>query len=141
MHEWSIALMILDALDELARSEGLSEVSFVEISYGSVMELDGSLLKEALEELSKGGPYERTEFSVVEEPTKFKCLRCGEEWSFTHELIEGDRKVLEGGMEESSIHFIPELAPALIRCPRCHSRDFQIVSGKGIRVSRLEGSR
>ncbi len=141
MHEWSIAFMILDALEDLAKSEGLSNVHFVEVSYGSVMELDGSLLKEALTELSKGGSFESVEFSVVEEPTVFRCSRCGNEWEFSHELIEGDRKVLEEGVEESSVHFIPELAPALIKCPKCQSRDFQAIKGKGIRVSRLEGSR
>ncbi len=141
MHEWSIAYMILDALDDLARSKGLSSVHFVEVSYGSIMELDGSLLREALTELSRGGPLEGVEFSVIEEPTVFRCMRCGSEWEFSHELIEGDRKVLEEGVEESSVHFIPELAPALMKCPRCNSRDFKAVKGMGVRVSRLEGSK
>jgi hydrogenase nickel incorporation protein HypA/HybF len=38
-----------------------------------------------------------------------------------------------------AIHFIPEIAHTYMRCPRCHSPDFEVIAGRGVWVAALQG--
>ena len=42
-------------------------------------------------------------------------------------------------MESESIHFVPELAHAFLRCPDCDGADFEVVAGRGVVLQELEG--
>ncbi len=141
MHEWSLAEAILEALTSLMEQEGMKSISEVEILYGEMMELELDILRFALEELSRETPMKDTKFTFSEEKASFRCNSCGYRWDFeqAHSLLSGELGIREDptGERESPIHFIPELAQALMRCPNCGSRDFEIESGKGIRISRI----
>jgi hydrogenase nickel incorporation protein HypA/HybF len=140
MHEWSLAEAILDALTSLMEQESMKKISEVEILYGEMMELELDILKFALEELSKETPMKDTKFIFSEERASFRCNSCGYRWNFeqAHSSMSEELGIRElTGERESPIHFIPELAQALMRCPNCGSRDFEIESGKGIRISRI----
>ena len=140
MHEWSIAGAVVSSLIDFARREGVKKILEVEVAYGEVMDLDRDILAEAIRVLSRGSPLEGASILLREEEAKFRCNSCGAEWGMEEALssISSEIGVLEepGGIE-SPLHFLPDLAPALIKCPRCGSRDFELSSGKGVRVLRV----
>jgi hydrogenase nickel incorporation protein HypA/HybF len=41
--------------------------------------------------------------------------------------------------DSESIHFIPEIAFAHFRCPKCGSPDFEIVTGRGVSILSIKG--
>ncbi len=140
MHEWSLAEAVIEALTQVMEQEGARRASEVEIIYGEMMELELDILKFALEELSKGTPLEGSKFTFNEERASFRCNSCGHRWDFrqVHELLPEDLWVSEpDGGRESPIHFIPDLAQALMVCPNCGSRDFEVESGKGLRINKV----
>ncbi|MEM0017428.1 MAG: hydrogenase nickel incorporation protein HypA [Candidatus Korarchaeum sp.] len=145
MHEWSLAEAILEAIIPIVKHESAGRVSEVEIVYGEMMELELDILRFALEELSKGTPLEGSRFMFREEKASFRCNSCGYKWDFeqAHDTLPEDLGIREGtsGDRESPIHFIPDLAQALMRCPSCGSRDFEVESGRGLRIYKvvLEG--
>ncbi|MEM1520409.1 MAG: hydrogenase/urease maturation nickel metallochaperone HypA [Candidatus Korarchaeum sp.] len=145
LHEWSLAEAIVEALTQVMEREGARRASEVEIIYGEMMELELDVLKFALEELSRGTPLEGSRFTFNEERASFRCNSCGYRWDFSqaHAMLSGDIWVREGpaGERESPIHLIPDLAQALMACPNCGSRDFEVESGRDLRISRvaLEG--
>lgn len=145
MHEWSLAEAVLETLTSLLEREETKRVSEVEIICGEIMELDLDVFRFALEELSKGTHLEGSKFILREEKVVFRCNSCGYDWGFerVHDLLPEELGIREGtnGSKESPIHFIPDLAQALMRCPNCGSRDFEAESGRGLRIHRvvLEG--
>ncbi|MDW8036384.1 MAG: hydrogenase nickel incorporation protein HypA [Candidatus Korarchaeum sp.] len=145
MHEWSLAEVIVETLASKVKLEGTRRISEVEIIHGEMMELELDILRFALEELSKGTPLEGSRFIFKEEKASFRCNSCGYNWDFeqAHESLPEDLGIREGvnGDKESPIHFIPYLAQALMKCPSCGSRDFDVESGRDLRICRvvLEG--
>jgi len=141
MHEWTLAEAIVESLNSFVEQNGRKKVLEVEILYGEMMELDTDILSYAIEELVKGTVLEDAKFSLKEEKALFKCNACGATWDFetAHKMLSHEFGILEepSGARESPLHFIPDLAQALLKCPRCGSRDFEAISGKGIRVARM----
>ncbi len=141
MHEWTLAEAIVESLNSFVEQNGRKKVLEVEILYGEMMELDTDILSYAIEELVKGTVLEGAKFSLKEEKALFKCNACGATWDFeiAHRMLSHEFGILEepSGARESPLHFIPDLAQALLKCPRCGSRDFEAISGKGIRVARM----
>jgi len=60
---------------------------------------------------------------------------CGHQWSYSDSTKRLDEE------EAEFIHFIPEVAHAYLRCPKCKSPDFEITKGRGVWVSSIKGSR
>ncbi len=148
MHEWSLAQGLVASLHSFAEREGLRRITLVEVSVGELMELDVPVFRDAFETLTRGGPADSAELRIVEEPARFRCRRCGAEWTFAeveeqiHRGVPEDLMVREpGGELESPLHIFPDLVPAFVRCPRCGGRDFEVLAGRDMRVSRLEGER
>jgi len=141
LHEWSLAEAVVNSLIKLAEDRGAVAFKEVEIAYGEIMELEASIFKTAFEELSKGTLVEGAKLVLKEEKAKFRCNACGAEWDFgtVEEVLSDEFNVIEEplGEKESPLHFLPHLAPALFRCPSCGSRDFDLVSGKGLRITRV----
>ncbi len=139
MHEWSLASAIVRSLLSFMSSEGLESVDEVEVTWGEVMELDSEIFEQAFKALTQGTPLEGAKLSLKVEKALFRCNSCGAEWDFerVEEMLSEELGVVEDSEIESPLHFLPDLATTLLRCPECGSRDFELVSGKGIRVSRV----
>ncbi len=141
MHEWSLAEAVVNSLLSFARKEGVSSFREVELTFGEVMELNRDIFRTAFEELSRGTPLEGARLVIREEPALFRCNSCGHTWDFdeAHKMLSHELGILEepSGDRESPLHFLPDLARALLKCPSCGSRDFELVSGKNLRVSRV----
>ncbi|MEZ0345618.1 MAG: hydrogenase nickel incorporation protein HypA [Infirmifilum sp.] len=128
MHEWALAEAVTKTVEELVTSGG--RVREVEVSLGELQAVDEEVFKEALTELladleaEKGIRVEG--FRITREKALFKCNVCGHTWTLDEwELSEEFRE---------AVHFVPEVVHAHYSCPRCGSRDFTIVKGRGVRV-------
>ncbi|HDJ51535.1 MAG TPA: hydrogenase nickel incorporation protein HypA, partial [Thermoprotei archaeon] len=101
------------------------------IVLGELQSIDEEILKYALENLKRGTEVENVEFELVKEEVEFKCRRCSNTWK-----LSDLREELSDDIRES-IHFIPEVVHSFIRCPRCGSRDFEVVRGRGLYIESI----
>lgn len=128
MHEWALAEAVTKTVEELvARGEG---VNHIEVVLGELQAVDEGVFEVALEELLRSLREEkgiRVEgFKITREKAVFKCFVCGHTWTLDEwELKEDFRE---------AVHFVPEVVHSYYSCPRCGSRDFEIVAGRGVKV-------
>jgi len=133
VHEWSLAEAVLEAVKKVAIDSGISKINRLIIGLGELQNIDIELFKESIEIL-KGEYSSEIQIDEIEfddEEAVFKCRRCGEVWRL--------RDVELGEDEREAIHFIPELLHAFVKCPRCNSVDYEILSGRGVVIKRIEG--
>ncbi|MEM4086601.1 MAG: hydrogenase/urease maturation nickel metallochaperone HypA [Saccharolobus sp.] len=134
MHEGALAYSTATALIEYAKDNNIREVKIVEIGIGELTMIDEETYTTWLTEYLKGSPYENAKITLIKEPVKFKCNICNNEWT----LNEVKDKIMESYCKEvdcdTPIHYLPEIAPAYVTCPKCGSRDFEIIEGEGIRI-------
>jgi len=123
MHEWSLALSIVQSLDKWAFQQGV-EVRRVAVSVPSVSQLDVEILKEAFDMLKQDSRLAKATLEVKVRTPRYKCRSCGHE--FGQEEVDAQIKALmQSYGEEYPLHLIPELAPTFIRCPKCGSHDIE----------------
>ncbi len=127
MHEWAVAEGIVEALVERGRKEGAKRITGFRLILGEIQGVEEEALRFALRELSRGTMLEGAEVTVERERGRVGCRGCGFEW------FPG-----EGSGEEEALHFLPDLLPLFLKCPRCGSVDLEIRGGRGIWVSSLE---
>ena len=130
MHEWALAEAILASARQVAEQNHLKTVTEVTIRVGELQQVEPSILKFALSQM-KEGVFKEAKFSVRRAKSLLKCRACETTWQF-------DRKKLDGATSEA-IHFIPEAAHSYIKCPKCCSPDFEIVSGRGVWLQDIKG--
>ncbi len=131
MHELVIVSGIVEAVSDLARREGKRILTFT-VAVGELASFDKNLIEELLNEVKKGSLIEDAEARIEIERAEVLCKSCEAIWGFS-DLIEP-----LGENEREMIHFLPELVSSFSKCPKCGSRDLEIRSGRGIRVSYVE---
>jgi hydrogenase nickel incorporation protein HypA/HybF len=132
MHEWALAESVIAAASKIAEKEELKEVKEVIVKIGELQQVEEDILFFAFEQLKKD-IFRKTKFQILKAMTKLRCRVCGMEWSFTKQSLD------ENNME--SIHFVPEVAHAYVKCPKCRSPDFKIVEGRGIWLEEIKGAK
>ncbi len=115
----------------VAKEKGAAKITEAKIKLGKLQQIDFGILRFALKELTKGTQLEKTDIKLEEEETKFKCRACGAEWNFNSARPD-DKEQAE------AMHFVPDLAHAFIRCPKCGSPDFEIIGGRGAWVEYMK---
>jgi hydrogenase nickel incorporation protein HypA/HybF len=130
MHEWALAEAVLAAASQTAQKEGLKKVTEVRICIGEMQQIEKDILCFALSNL-RPAEFAETKFEVERERAELKCNACGYQWLF-------NRKKLDKSSAEA-VHFVPEVAHAYIRCPKCASPDFEIVKGRGVWLKTIKG--
>lgn len=130
VHEWSLAEAIVEYVSRIARERGEMGIESIEIRLGLLQGIDREILDFALKELFKqnGLDVKNIIYSPVE--IRLHCRRCGYLWSI--DMNEVDEAVRE------AVHFIPETVYSYFKCPRCGSRDFEIVSGRGVEIGEIK---
>lgn len=125
VHEWALAEAIVEYVAQLSPGAG-SVVEELELRLGALQSIDREVLDFALHELfrEKGLVVEKITYSEVE--PKLHCRRCGFEWSI--DLNSVSETVRE------AVHFVPEAVHSFFTCPRCGSRDFEVVGGRGVEI-------
>ena len=132
MHEWALAEAILTSARELAEKERLREVTEVTIRIGELQQVEPSILRFALSEM-KRDIFEKAKFRILRAKTTLKCRVCGTTWQFNIKKL--DEQTAE------AIHFVPEVAHTYIKCPKCGSRDFEILNGRGVWLESVKGAK
>ena len=123
MHEWALAEAILTSAKEIAEQENLKEINEVTIKVGELQQVEPDILRFALSQM-KTEIFKKAKFHILKAKSTLKCRVCGTAWQFN--LKKLDKNTAE------AIHFVPEVAHSYIKCPKCGSPDFEIVSGRGV---------
>ena len=132
MHEWALAEAILTSAKEIAEKEKLKEVTEVTIKVGELQQVESGILRFALSQM-KAEIFRNAKFHILKAKTTLKCRVCGTVWQFNIKKL--DKSTAE------AIHFVPEVAHAYIKCPKCGSPDFEIVSGRGVWLENIKGAK
>jgi len=132
MHEWALAEAVIATVYEIAEKEGFKEVKEVTIIIGELQQIDLEIFKFALNQL-KPEKFKNTKFDMATTKAELRCKVCGHKWIFRKETL--DENTAE------ALHFLPEVAHAYIKCPKCGSRDFEIVKGRGVWLKSVKGEK
>ncbi len=132
MHEWALAEGIIATVIEYGKRNNAHEIGKVVVVLGELQDIEQEIVEFALNEMKKDTIAENAEFLFEEEKAKFKCRNCGYEW-----YLKDSDKALTKDIRED-IHFVPEVVHSFLQCPRCGSRDFEVVSGRGIYIKEIE---
>lgn len=110
MHEFSLALNIIDIATEYAVKENAVEVREVEIEVGELSGVVIEALEFALESAVKGTLLEKAECHI---------------------------KIIKGEVRCNQCHFEFETDNLYTDCPKCHSYSLEITKGKELRVASI----
>jgi hydrogenase nickel incorporation protein HypA/HybF len=132
MHEWALAEAVITAAQQIAEKEKLREIREVNIKIGELQQVEQDILSFALSQL-KPANFKNAEFHIAKAKTTLKCRVCGNTWLFSKSKL--DEETAE------AIHFVPEVAHAYIKCPKCGSPDFEICEGRGVWLENIKGVR
>ena len=135
MHEWALAEAMISTILNTAKEKGAKEIIEAKIKVGRLQQIEADVLNFAFRELVKKTPLEKTEIKLESEDARFKCGACGFEWNFSDVMNALDED------EHEAIHFVPDLAHAFVRCPRCDSPDFETLGGRGVWVEYVKISK
>ncbi len=130
VHEWALAEAIANYVSNYMEARKASRVKKLSILLGELQSIDREILDFALKEILKSRGITVESLEYVVEKVVFRCRRCGYKWSL------GDTGLSEEVKE--AIHFVPEVVHSYFKCPRCGSRDFEIVSGRGLAIKEIE---
>ena len=132
MHEWALAEGVISTAIDVSEDEDAKSIKRINIKIGNLQQVDMEIFRNALEEISKGSLAEGSEMNIEIESAVLQCRSCGNEWDFDDSLKDLDED------ETESIHFVPDLAHAYIRCSECGSPDFEIKKGRGVWLDSVE---
>jgi hydrogenase nickel incorporation protein HypA/HybF len=132
MHEWALAEAVITAAQQIAEKEKLREIREVTIKIGELQQVEREILRFALSQL-KPATFKNARFHITKAKTTLKCRACGNTWLFSKNKLDEDTA--------EAIHFVPEVAHAYIKCPKCGSPDFEISEGRGIWIENIKGVR
>ena len=132
MHEWALAEAILASAKEIAEKEKLKEITEVTIKVGELQQVEPDILRFALSQM-KTEIFKNAKFRILKAKSTLKCRVCGNAWQFNLKKIDN--------ATAEAIHFVPEVAHTYIKCPKCGSPDFEIVSGRGVWLENIKGAK
>ena len=136
MHETSIALSILAALEDAFRdTPGAKRIRKVKLQVGMLSLVDPEALRFALRVVSRDTPAEGAEIEIEMVRPRFRCNSCGHEWEVDDRDIQ---KISEDPQLSTLVHINPDIVVGYLRCPRCGSSDVEITRGKGVIIHSVE---
>jgi hydrogenase nickel incorporation protein HypA/HybF len=112
MHELSIAMSILDSLEEEVSQRGCGQVEAVHIRIGGLSGVVPQALRSAYELAAEQTPFASSKLVIEEVPIVIHCYTC-----------ERDQPI------ESARWFC---------CPACNTPSAHIVSGRELEITALE---
>ncbi|MCS7099172.1 MAG: hydrogenase nickel incorporation protein HypA [Sulfolobales archaeon] len=130
MHEWALAEAITVALLKQSELRGSKSIKRLVVGLGELQAIDREIFEFALSEVLKLYGLEVREYALLSEEAEFECGACGHSWKLRE--LELSDEVRE------AIHFLPEAAYSYVKCPRCGSRDFSVVRGRGVSIVGVE---
>lgn len=134
MHELALADSVVKAALAAADDAGMDKITRIVVKVGELQQIERDLFEFSLTEVlpARDQRLAEVEFDVTDEPVRFLCRTCANEYGRGDVDIDGD--------SGEAVHFIPELSHAYAKCPSCGSPDFEITAGRGITLQRVEGT-
>jgi len=130
MHEYSLAQAVINAIAEFCEKNKIKHLVEATVVLGELQQIDKGIFRDALNEIKKECGL-RAKIKIKDEGASFRCRACNFEWNFS----KGKNNLNANDAER--IHFLPDVAHCYMRCPRCHSPDFEIVKGRGIYIDSI----
>jgi hydrogenase nickel incorporation protein HypA/HybF len=130
MHEWALAEAVITTAKQIAEKEGLRQVTEVTVKIGELQQVEREIFRFALQQL-KPAMFKNAKLHITSAKTTLKCRACGHKWLFKKQKL--NKSTAE------AIHFVPEVAHAYIKCPKCGSPDFEIIKGRGVWLENIKG--
>jgi len=127
VHEWALAESIAAHLSERLQDRKAKRVV---LSVGRLQSIDLDVLDFALRELLRQFSVDVGEIEYRTSEAELECRVCGYRWKLLPEELGSDVSEM--------IHFIPEAIHSFAFCPKCGSRDYEIVSGRGVYIEEVE---
>ncbi|HEX3879805.1 MAG TPA: hydrogenase maturation nickel metallochaperone HypA [Bryobacteraceae bacterium] len=112
MHELSIAIGILELLEEEVTQRGCGPVEAVHVRIGRLSGVVPQALQSAYELAAEQTPFARSRLVIEEVPAVFYCATCSRNR--------------------------PVEAPRWFCCPECNTPSAEVVSGRELEISALE---
>jgi hydrogenase nickel incorporation protein HypA/HybF len=141
LHELSLAQSIVEATLEESRRQNSSRIMEMTVEVGELMQLDLRALRFSLKVLSDSPELKGVKFRTRLVHASFLCRKCGCRWSMKEakeqlENISHSLLVKEPEGREVPLHFLPQLYPAFLRCPKCGSSNIDVTKGKDLRLTK-----
>jgi hydrogenase nickel incorporation protein HypA/HybF len=112
MHELSIAMSILESLEEEVNQRGCGPVEAVHIRIGGLSGVVPEALRSAYELAAEQTPFASSRLVIEEIPVVIYCPACGRNQ--------------------------PVRSPMWFCCPECNAACSEVVSGRELEISALE---
>jgi hydrogenase nickel incorporation protein HypA/HybF len=112
MHELSIAQSLLEIIEEEGKRHGLSRVVRIAVKIGTLSAIVPDALTFSFEAIRAGTIAEGANLDIEVVPAKGYCEECGADF---------------------------RVESALFLCPRCGAVASEIISGKELEISQIEG--
>lgn len=124
MHESIVALGIVREIDKYIKKNGYPKR--IKIILGELQNIDEEILSEYIKIYFEEQGITNIEYSLMKSTANFRCSSCKHEWNLNDVALTD--------AEREYIHFLPEAIYTIIKCPKCSSRLFEIVEGRGITI-------
>jgi hydrogenase nickel incorporation protein HypA/HybF len=131
MHEWALSEAVVSSVDRIRQEHEGRRVLAVKVRIGELQRIEMEVFKQGLSIHLEDRPYGFEVFQFETDKATFRCNRCSHQWPL--DSVEG----LEED-ELEAIHFLPEAAHVYLRCPACSSPDFQLTTGRGVRIASVD---
>jgi len=130
MHEWALAEAVVSTTLKIAEEKGLKEIIELKIKIGELQQIDQEIFEFALSQL-RSPTLKNAKFSLETVKAELKCRVCNHKWKFSTKNMDED--------VSEFIHFVPEIAHTYVKCPKCGSPDFEILTGRGVWLDSIKG--
>ena len=130
MHEWALAEAVVSTTLKIAEEKELKEVIELKIKIGELQQIDQEIFEFALSQL-RSPMLKNAKFSLETVNAELKCRVCNHKWKFSTKNLNED--------VSEFIHFVPEIAHTYLKCPKCGSPDFEILTGRGVWLDSIKG--
>ncbi|MFN3805441.1 MAG: hydrogenase/urease maturation nickel metallochaperone HypA [Pyrobaculum sp.] len=125
MHEVAIVEAIVSTVERYVRERNVYKLRRVTIRVGELQRLDLDVVRDSAAMSLASSGIHVGEVVVEEEKAALSCRKCG----FTWGLLDMSDDVRE------MIHFLPEAVFTYFTCPNCGSRDYDVKSGRALKVA------
>lgn len=110
MHEFSIAVNIVDICEDNIKGQEFEKVSMIELDIGDISGVVIEALETAMKQAVKGTVFENTKIKINQIPAAGKCRQCGNE---------------------------VKMNDFFAQCDNCGSFDLEVISGDELKVSSI----
>ena len=130
MHEWALAEAVVSTTLKIAEEKGLKEIIELKIKIGELQQIDQEILEFALSQL-RPPMLKNAKFNLETVKAELKCRVCNHKCKFNTKNLNED--------VSEFIHIVPEIAHTYLKCPKCGSPDFEILTGRGVWLDSIKG--